>query len=39
MIPDDEPFKYAKPRKPAKPNPELERKLDALGFRPFTDEW
>jgi hypothetical protein len=39
MIPDEEPFRYAKPRKPAKPNPELERELDGLGFRPFGYEW
>ena len=39
MIPDDEPFKYAEPRKPNKPNPELESKLNALPFRPFTGEW
>ena len=39
MIPDDEPFKYAEPRKPSKPNPELEKKLEAMGFRPFGVEW
>lgn len=39
MIPDDEPFVYATPRKPAKQNPELEKQLDAMGFRPFTEEW
>ena len=42
MIPDDEPFKYAEPRKPSKPNkpnPELEKKLYDLGFRPFGYEW
>jgi hypothetical protein len=39
MVPDDEKFQYAKPRKPHKLNPELERELEALGFRPFTDEW
>ena len=39
MIPDNEPFKFAEPRKPAQPNPELEKKLDDMGFRPFTEEW
>ena len=39
MIPDDEQFKFAEPRKPNKPNPELEARLDSLGFRPFTEEW
>ena len=40
MIPDDEKFQYAKPRKPHKPNiPELERELEAQGFRPFGYEW
>ena len=35
----EEQFQYAKPRKPSQPNPELEAELEALGFRPFTDEW
>ena len=39
MIPDDEPFKFAEPRKPNKPNPELATKLYDLGFRPFGYEW
>ena len=39
MIPDDEPFKYAEPQKPSKPNHELEKQLDAMGFRPFGIEW
>ena len=39
QIPDDEPFKFAEPRKPSKPNPELEKKLYDLGFRPFGYEW
>ena len=39
MIPDDEQFQFAEPRKPAKPNPELEKQLDAMGFRPFGAEW
>ena len=39
MIPDDEPFRYAEPRKPVKPNPELEAELDKLDFRPFGYEW
>lgn len=39
MIPDDEPFVYTEPRKPSKPNPELEHQLDAQGFRPFGYEW
>jgi hypothetical protein len=39
MIPDDEQFQFAEPRKPSKPNPELEAQLDSLGFRPFTEEW
>ncbi len=39
MVPDDEKFKYAKPRKPRKPNPDLERELEAQGFRPFGYEW
>lgn len=38
MIPD-EPFRYAEPRKPVKPNPELEAELDKLGFRPIGYEW
>jgi hypothetical protein len=39
MIPEDEPFKYAEPRKPRVMDPELERKLDSLGFRPLGYEW
>ena len=39
MIPDDEPFVYSKPRKPHKQNIELERELEAQGFRPFGYEW
>ena len=39
MIPDDEPFVFAEPRKPNKPNHELEKKLYDLGFRPFGYEW
>ena len=39
MVPDDEKFQYAKPRKQHKPNPEMERELEALGFRPFGYEW
>ena len=39
MIPDEESFKYAEPQKPSKPNPELEKKLYNLGFRPFGIEW
>ena len=39
MVPDDEKFQYAKPRKPHKPNIELERELEAQGFRPFGYEW
>lgn len=39
MIPDEEEFKFAEPRKPNKPNPELEKQLDAMGFRPFGIEW
>lgn len=39
MIPDNEPFRYAEPRKPSKPNPELERELEAQGFRPIGYEW
>lgn len=39
MIPDDEPFKYAEPRKPRKPNRQLERKLNDLPFRPIGYEW
>ena len=34
MIPDDEKFKYAEPRKPIRPNSDLERELEAQGFRP-----
>ena len=39
MIPDEEKFKFAEPRKPSKPNPELEKQLNEMGFRPFTEEW
>lgn len=39
MIPDEEPFKYAEPRKPRKIDPETERELDKLEFRPFGYEW
>ena len=39
MVPDDEKFKFAKPRKPHKPNLEWERELEAQGFRPFGYEW
>ena len=39
MVPDDEKFQYAKPRKPSQPNPELEAELEALGFRPHGYEW
>jgi len=37
MIEDD--FKFAEPRKLVKQNPELEKKLYDLGFRPFGYEW
>lgn len=39
MIPDDESLIRKEPRKPSKPNPELEKKLYNLGFRPFGYEW
>lgn len=39
MVPDDEKFQYAKPRKPSRPNPDLERELEAQGFRPHGYEW
>jgi hypothetical protein len=39
MIPEDEPFKYAEPRKPRVIDPELEQKLSELEFRPFGYEW
>jgi hypothetical protein len=39
MIPDDEPFTYSKPRKSIKQTPGLVEKLEAMGFRPFTEEW
>lgn len=39
MIPDDEPFKFAEPRKPRVINRELEQELDKLGFRPIGYEW
>ena len=39
MIPDEEQFQFAEPRKPTKPNPELEKQLEAMGFRPFGEEW
>jgi hypothetical protein len=39
MVPDDEPFRYAEPRKPRTETPGLVHELEDLGFRPFTDEW
>jgi hypothetical protein len=39
MIPDEEPFRYAEPRKPRVIDPQLERELDKLGFRPIGYEW
>lgn len=39
MIPDDERFKYAEPRKPRHETPGLVEKLESLGFRPFSEEW
>lgn len=39
MVPDDEQFQYAKPRPKPKETPGLVAELEALGFRPFTDEW
>lgn len=39
MIPDDEPFKFAEPRKPRVIDPEVEEKLDSLDWRPFGYEW
>lgn len=39
MIPDDEPFKYAEPRKPRVIDTALEAELDKLDFRPIGYEW
>jgi len=39
MVPDDEKFQFAAPRKPHKPSPELEKQLYDLGFRPHGYEW
>ena len=39
MIPDEEKFQFAKTRNPSKPNPDVERELEAMGFRPFGYEW
>jgi hypothetical protein len=41
MIPDDESMirKEQKPTSPPTPTPGLVEKLEAQGFRPFTDEW
>ncbi len=39
MIPDEEPFVFAKPRKPRVLDPELERQLDSLPWRPLGYEW
>ena len=39
MIPDEEKFQFAEPRQPSKPNPELEKQLEEMGFRPFGIEW
>lgn len=39
MVPDDERFTFAEPRKPRKETPGLVAELEQLGFRPFTDEW
>ena len=39
MVPDDEKFQYAKPRKPSNQNPKLEHELEELGFRPHGYEW
>ena len=36
MIPDDESMIRTEPRRPLPPP---DRELEALGFRPFTDEW
>ena len=40
MIPDDESMIRTKPKPTTPPpTPGLVEKLEALGFRPFTDEW
>jgi hypothetical protein len=39
MIPDEEPFVYAKPRKPRVIDHELEKELDKLSWRPLGYEW
>lgn len=39
MIPDEEPFVFAKPRKPRVIDHELEKELDKLGWRPLGYEW
>jgi hypothetical protein len=40
MIPDDESMIRKEPRRPLPPpTPGLVEKLEAQGFRPFTDEW
>jgi hypothetical protein len=40
MIPDDESMIRTKPKPtPPPPTPGLVEKLEAQGFRPFTDEW
>ena len=39
MIPDEEPFRYAEPRKPRVIDPQLEAELDKLEFRPMGYEW
>ena len=41
MLPDDESMIRKEPRKPLPPppTPGLVEKLEAQGFRPFTDEW
>ena len=40
MIPDDESMIRTEPNPtPPPPTPGLVEKLEALGFRPFTEEW
>jgi hypothetical protein len=40
MVTDDESvIRKDEPKKPYKPNPELEAELEAQGFRPFGYEW
>lgn len=39
MIPEEEEFKFAEEKQPIPQTEGLVDSLEAMGFRPFTEEW